>query len=64
MLDERLLQTRVNPNATKVSKWIREQLRPLTSYEHFLSELTSFVTEMEEKALQQTDDNTLNACNS
>ncbi|VDN17403.1 unnamed protein product [Gongylonema pulchrum] len=53
MLDERLQQTRENPNATKISKWIREQLRPLASYEHFISELTNFVAKMEEKVLQQ-----------
>ncbi|VDK81067.1 unnamed protein product [Onchocerca ochengi] len=57
MLDERLLQTQRNPNATKISRWIREQLRPLTNYEHFLSELTSFVNKMEIKNSQLSNDN-------
>ncbi|KAM3723136.1 Fanconi anemia group J protein [Dirofilaria immitis] len=47
MLDERLLQTWRNPNAKKISRWIREQLRPLTNYSHFLNELTNFVSKME-----------------
>lgn len=46
MLDERLQQTNANPNAKKVSKWIREQLRPLCSFEHFITELTEFVDRM------------------
>ncbi|VDN06372.1 unnamed protein product [Thelazia callipaeda] len=57
LLDTRLLQTQANPNAKKVSRWIREQLRPLTSYQHFLSELTNFVSEMETKYLKFTDRN-------
>lgn len=50
MLDERLLQTQANPNAKKISRWIREQLRPLTNYEHFLNELTNFVKKMETRS--------------
>uniref|UniRef100_A0A0M3IE49 HELICc2 domain-containing protein n=1 Tax=Ascaris lumbricoides TaxID=6252 RepID=A0A0M3IE49_ASCLU len=46
MVDERLLQRRSNPNATKVSKWIREQLRPLSGYKHFVEELQQFVISM------------------
>uniref|UniRef100_F1KSR4 Fanconi anemia group J protein n=1 Tax=Ascaris suum TaxID=6253 RepID=F1KSR4_ASCSU len=46
MVDERLLQRRSNPNATKVSKWIREQLRPLSGYKHFVEELQQFVINM------------------
>ncbi|VDO52413.1 unnamed protein product [Brugia timori] len=49
MLDERLLQTQANPNAKKISRWIRKQLRPLTNYEHFLNELANFVNKMELK---------------
>uniref|UniRef100_A0A1I8EUP1 Helicase ATP-binding domain-containing protein n=1 Tax=Wuchereria bancrofti TaxID=6293 RepID=A0A1I8EUP1_WUCBA len=56
MLDERLLQTRTNPNAKKVSRWIRKQLRPLTNYEHFLSELANFVNKMELKNSQLAND--------
>lgn len=63
MLDERLLQTRTNPNAKKVSRWIREQLRPLTNYEHFLTELTNFVSKMEIKNSQLPDDNDCSATN-
>uniref|UniRef100_A0A915Q0K1 Helicase ATP-binding domain-containing protein n=1 Tax=Setaria digitata TaxID=48799 RepID=A0A915Q0K1_9BILA len=63
MLDERLLQTRTNPNAKRVSRWIREQLRPLTSYKHFLSELTSFVGKMEIKNSQLFGDNENGALN-
>ncbi|CAG9532388.1 unnamed protein product [Cercopithifilaria johnstoni] len=63
MLDERLLQTQANPNAKKVSRWIREQLRPLTNYEHFLSELTNFVAKMETRNSQLPDDNDCRAMN-
>uniref|UniRef100_A0A0R3RQJ4 Helicase ATP-binding domain-containing protein n=1 Tax=Elaeophora elaphi TaxID=1147741 RepID=A0A0R3RQJ4_9BILA len=63
MLDERLLPTRTNPNAKKVSRWIREQLRPLTSYEHFLSELTNFVNKMETRNSQLSSDSNCSAMN-
>ncbi|VDO34496.1 unnamed protein product [Onchocerca flexuosa] len=63
MLDERLLQTQRNPNAKKISRWIREQLRPLTNYEHFLSELNSFVNKMEIKNSQLSHSNDCTAMN-
>ncbi|EJD74948.1 CBR-DOG-1 protein [Loa loa] len=63
MLDERLLQIRANPNAKKVSRWIREQLRPLTNYEHFLSELTSFVNKMEIRNSQLPNNSDCNTVN-
>ncbi|VDK73402.1 unnamed protein product [Litomosoides sigmodontis] len=63
MLDERLLQTQTNPNAKKVSRWIREQLRPLTNYEHFLDELTNFVSQMEARKSQLPADNECGTAN-
>uniref|UniRef100_A0A0N5AJL4 DNA helicase n=1 Tax=Syphacia muris TaxID=451379 RepID=A0A0N5AJL4_9BILA len=46
LLDDRLLQNRSNPDAQKVSRWIREQLRKLSGYNDFLTQLECFVNRM------------------
>ncbi|VDM39155.1 unnamed protein product [Toxocara canis] len=56
MADERLLQRRSNPHAAKVSKWIREQLRPLSSYKQFTEELQHFVASMSSNSSVNSED--------
>lgn len=49
MVDERLRPG--NPNSSKISKWIREELRSLRSYKNFIEELTGFVASMQSQQL-------------
>ncbi|VDK60875.1 unnamed protein product [Anisakis simplex] len=58
LADKRLMLTQSNPNAKKVSKWIREQLRPLSSYKDFTSSLEEFVTSMQAKSQMQNSEST------